>query len=125
MSTPVRAIRGATTLDRDTVEQLDDRVPELVLELLAANGITAADVISIYFTVTPDIAADFPASAARRNVAGLDQTPLMGGLEQEVGGALPLCVRVMVHAECDRPKADVRHVFLHDAAKLRPDLADG
>lgn len=125
MSIPVRGIRGATTLDHDSVEQLDERVPELVTELFAVNGITAADVVSMYFTVTPDIVADFPASAARRHVDGMADVPLMGGLEQDVAGALERCVRVLVHAECDRPRSDVRHVFLHGAARLRPDLVDG
>lgn len=125
MSIPVRGIRGATTLDDDSVEQLDERVPEMVDELLAANGITAADVVSMYFTVTPDIVADFPASAARRNVEGLADVPLMGALEQNVSGALGRCVRVLVHAECDRPRSEVRHVFLRGAAALRPDLVDG
>lgn len=125
MSNPVRGIRGATTLDHDSVEQLDERVPELVGELLAANHLTVADVISMYFTVTPDIVADFPASAARRNVDGLADVPLIGVLEQDVAGALERCVRVLVHAECDRPRAEVRHVFLRGATRLRPDLVDG
>jgi chorismate mutase len=121
VSNHVRAVRGATTLDADTVEQLEARVPEVVQAMLDANDLRVDDVISIVFTATADVTAGFPASAARR--LPLDDTPLLGAVELPVQGSLERCVRVLMHVESPRAKADIRHVFLHGAGSLRPDLA--
>jgi len=121
VSNHVRAVRGATTLDADTVDQLDARVPELVQAMLDANDVQIDDVISIIFTSTPDVTAGFPASAARR--LPLHDTPLLGAMEVPVRGALELCIRVLMYVESPRGKAEIHHVFLHRAGSLRPDLA--
>jgi chorismate mutase len=121
VSNHVRAVRGATTLDADTVEQLEARVPELVQAMLEANELGIDDVISIVFTATTDVTAGFPASAARR--LPLHDTPLLGAVELPVDGALERCIRVLMHVESSRDKADIRHLFLHGAGTLRPDLA--
>lgn len=121
MPTQVRGVRGATTLDRDDADQLQIRVPELVQAMLDANHLEIADVISIWLTATPDVTCGFPATAAR--ALDLADTPLLGAQELDLPGALPLCVRVLVHAHTDRSKAEIRHIYLHGAATLRPDLA--
>jgi chorismate mutase len=117
----VRAIRGATTLERDEREHLHERTRELVEGMLSDNGITADDVISVFFTCTRDIVSDFPAAAAR--TLGFGAVPLMCAQEMAVPGALPLVVRVMMHVEMDRPRDTVSHVYLHEAVSLRRDLA--
>ncbi|HZJ40390.1 MAG TPA: chorismate mutase [Demequina sp.] len=117
----VRAMRGATTLERDEREHLHERTRELVEGMLRDNDITAADVISVFFTCTPDIVSDFPAAAARK--LGFGAVPLMCAQEMAVPGALPLVVRVMMHVEMDLPRDAVSHVYLHDAVSLRRDLA--
>ncbi len=117
----VRAIRGATTLERDEREHLHERTRELVEEMLRDNNITAHDVISVFFTCTPDIVSDFPAAAAR--TLGFGAVPLMCAQEMAVPGALRMVVRVMMHTEMDRPRDMVSHVYLHDAVSLRRDLA--
>jgi chorismate mutase len=117
----VRAVRGATTLDADTIEQLEQRVPEVVQAMLDANHLRIDDVISIIFTATPDVTSGFPASAARR--LPLHDTPLLGAMEVPVRGALELCIRVLMHVDSSRDKAEIHHVFLHGAGSLRPDLA--
>jgi chorismate mutase len=118
----VRALRGATTLDEDTPEQMDTRVKALLATLFERNDVGPEDMISAFFTATPDIRSAFPATVAR--AFGLDDVPLLGAQELDVEGALPRCVRVMVHLETDKPRRELRHVFLEGAAALRPDLAD-
>ncbi|KGM14503.1 chorismate mutase [Cellulomonas bogoriensis] len=117
----VRAIRGATQLDTDEREHLVERTKELVEQVLDANALTTDDLISILFTCTPDLRSDFPAAAARE--MGLGDVPLMCAVEIDVPGALPRVVRLMAHANLDRPRTDVRHVYLHGATVLRRDLA--
>ena len=117
----VRAIRGATTLEQDEREHLHERTRELIDGMLRDNALAAGDVISVFFTCTPDIVSDFPAAAAR--TLGFGAVPLMCAQEMAVTGALRMVVRVMMHAEMDRPRDMVSHVYLHDAVSLRRDLA--
>lgn len=117
----VRAIRGATQLDADTREQMLERVAELVREVMAANFLNVDDFISVIFTATPDLVAEFPAYAAR--TLGFEQVPLICAKELDVAGAMPRVVRMMAHVETQRPKAEIVHVYLHGAAQLRTDLA--
>ena len=119
--TRVRGIRGATTLDDDTPEQMDARVGALVTAVLSRNDLAPDDVISALFTTTPDLTAAFPATVARRH--GLADVPVMGAVEQANPDGLPRCVRLLVHAYVDRPKEAIQHVFLEGASVLRPDLA--
>lgn len=116
----VRAVRGATQLDEDTREHMLERVAEMVRELMSANGLTVDDFISILFTATSDLVAEFPAYAARQ--LGFHDVPLMCARELEIDGSLPRVVRMMAHVESDLPRADVTHVYLHGAANLRRDL---
>lgn len=117
----VRAIRGATQLDRDEREHLFERTGELVRAVLDANRITDDALISILFTCTPDLRSDFPAAAARQ--MGMGAVPLMCAVEVDVAGALPRVVRLMAHADLDVPRGEVQHVYLHGATALRKDLA--
>ena len=122
MAAVLRAIRGATTVDVDTVEQVRTRTQALVTAMLEANDVANEDLVSIIFTVTADVASAFPATAARE--LGLDDVPLLGALEAPVAGSLPLCIRVLLHAETTRARKDLRHVYLEGARALRRDLAD-
>ncbi|HEU4949015.1 MAG TPA: chorismate mutase [Kribbella sp.] len=116
----VRAIRGATQLDVDEREHLLDRTAELVNAVLEANDLTPDDLISILFTVTPDLHSEFPAVAGRQ--VGLVDVPLMCAREIDVPHALPRVVRMMVHADSPRSREKVQHIYLHGAVSLRPDL---
>ncbi len=117
----VRAIRGATQLEVDARPHLVERTRELVSAVMTANGIKGEELISIIFTCTPDLVADFPAAAARE--MGLGDVPLICAQEIAVPGAMPRVVRLMAHAEIDVARADVRHIYLHGAVALRKDLA--
>ncbi|MBK5188517.1 MAG: chorismate mutase [Gemmatimonadaceae bacterium] len=118
---PTRAIRGATTVERDAPELIRSATRELLETIVARNGITSADVISAIFTVTHDLTSEFPAHAARE--LGWLDVPLLCTLEIPVPGSLARCIRVLLHVESSASRADVRHVYLHDARALRPDLA--
>ncbi|MGH9103046.1 MAG: chorismate mutase [Acidimicrobiales bacterium] len=119
---PVRALRGATTVDEDTPEQVTARVQELVRRLLERNGVAHDDLISVLFTATDDICSMFPATAARE--LGLGDVPLICAREIPVVGSAPRCIRVMVHAESALPRAEMHHVYLEGARGLRDDLPE-
>ena len=116
----VRAIRGAIQVDADERKSLLDATAELVTEVLRRNTLEPDDLISVVFTVTPDLRSDFPAYAARR--LGLTDVPLLCATEIDVAGAMPRVVRLLAHVETDRPRADLRHIYLRGAAQLRTDL---
>lgn len=117
MPPAVRALRGATCVAEDTVEEVTERVQEMLRQLLSRNGLSGADLISLFFTATDDLVSMFPAAAARD--MGLVDVPLMCARELGVTGALPRCVRVLAHVSTDAPT--VHHVYLHEARSLRDD----
>ncbi len=117
----VRAIRGAAQLSADDPVVMAEAVQELLTLMLERNGISTDALISVLFTATPDLTSTFPATAARGLALG--DVPLMCAVEIAVPGALPRVVRVMAHAELDRPRADVVHVYTRGAERLRQDLA--
>jgi chorismate mutase len=116
----VRAVRGATQLVSDTREEMLDRVAEMVTEVMTANQLDVDDFISVIFTATSDLVAEFPAYAARQ--LGFGEIPLLCARELEIDGSMPRVVRMMAHVETDLPRAEVTHVYLHGAAALRTDL---
>lgn len=117
----VRAIRGAVQVDADDRDLILDATAELVTELMARNGLTTDNVISVIFTATPDLTAEFPALAARK--LGFHDVPLICASEIDVPHALPRVIRLMAHIETDRPRAAIQHVYLRGAAALRVDIA--
>lgn len=117
----VRAIRGAIQVSRNEREDVLEGASELVQQVLRHNRIEPGDLISILFTATPDLTAEFPAYAARQ--LGLTDVPLMCACEIAVPGAMPRVLRLLAHVETDLPRAEIRHVYLRGAAKLRSDLA--
>ena len=120
MTVAVRAVRGAIQVDGDSRQEILDGSAELVSTVLERNGLTADDIISIVFTATPDLTAEFPAYAAR--LLGLTDVPLLCASEIAVPGALPRTLRLLAHVETERSRAELRHVYLRGAAALRTDL---
>lgn len=116
----MRALRGATTVEADTVEQISERVQTLVTEMLGRNGIDKGDLISIIFTATDDLVSAFPAAAAR--AAGLGDVPLLCARELAVRDGTPHCIRVLMHLTTERDGSELRHVYLEGAKGLRDDL---
>jgi chorismate mutase len=116
----VRAVRGATQLEDDVREHMLERVAEMVIDVMEANGLAVDDFISVIFTATSDLVSEFPAYAARR--LGFGEVPLICARELEIAGSMPRVVRMLAHVETDLPKSDITHVYLHGAAGLRRDL---
>lgn len=115
----VRAIRGAITAGENSSHAIEEATCEMLVELQRRNELSAASVVSAFFSLTPDLNATFPARAARG--IGWGGVPMLDTVEIDVPGALPRTIRVLLHVETDRP---VRHAYLRDAASLRPDLRD-
>ena len=117
----VRGIRGATSVDADVPEQIREATRELIEEILKRNEITDFDdVISAVFTTTQDLVSAFPAEAARH--IGMTTVPLLCALEIPVAGSMQKCIRILLHVNSDRKPADIEHVYLREAEKLRPDM---
>ena len=117
----VRGIRGATTVSYDEPLLILEATRELIEEILARNAIGAFDdIVSVVFTTTPDLVSTFPAEAARR--IGMNLVPLLCAQEIPVPGSTPRCIRVLLHVHTDRTPARIEHVYLRDAADLRPDM---
>ena len=116
----VRAVRGATTVPVDDPAAIRDAVHELLDSLLELNNLTSLDVVSCIFTSTADLISEFPAHAAR--MYGWTDVPLLCALELPIDGALPRCIRVMLHVETPRARHEMRHAYLRDAVLLRQDL---
>ncbi|MCX7677844.1 MAG: chorismate mutase [Spirochaetes bacterium] len=116
----LRGIRGATTVDANTKEQIISRTIELLEELTKRNGVKVEDIASAIFSVTEDLNAEFPAVAARK--LGWLYTPLFCTREIPVPGSLGRCIRVLLHVNTDKKQEEMLHLYLHDAIQLRPDL---
>ena len=113
-------IRGAASIEGDSVDQVDAAVSKLMDEILKKNGLTEADLVSILFTCTNDIHSVFPATSARK--FGLKNTPLICAVEMEVPGSLPLIIRALVTCQKEE-KFIPTHIYLGRAKALRPDLS--
>lgn len=115
----VRGVRGATTVEANEKEVIIAATHELLEEMSAQNEFDPADICSVFFTVTPDLTVTFPAEAARER--GWTDVPMLCATEIPVAGALPRCIRVMIHLNTIKGQKEIRHVYLHRAVKLRPD----
>lgn len=118
---PLRAVRGAVCVEADEPEEILDAVQELLTEMLCRNDLTIDELVSVIFTSTPDLRAEFPAVAARR--LGIVDVPLLCAAEIDVPGALARVVRVLMHVETARSRQEVRHTYLRGAEVLRLDIA--
>ena len=116
-----RGIRGATTAEANTREAILEATREMLARLIAANDLRADDIASAIFSTTADLNAEFPAVAARE--LGWLDTALFCTHEMAVPGSLPRCIRVLVHWNTTRRADEIVHVYIRDAATLRPERA--
>jgi len=118
-----RGVRGATTIEFDSKENILSATKELLEMILRANkDLETTDIASAIFTVTDDIVSAYPALGARQ--IGWDSVPMMCAREIPVEGSLPLCIRVLIHWNTHKAQSEISHVYLRDAVKLRPDLVN-
>jgi chorismate mutase len=119
MTKILRGLRGATTATANTSEAILEATAELLRALQNTNGFTPEEVESAIFTSSPDLSADYPARAAR--LLGWTDVPLLGAQEVAVPGGLPRCIRVLLHFHTTKTQRELKHMYLREAAKLRPD----
>ncbi|KUP20364.1 chorismate mutase [Paenibacillus sp. DMB5] len=117
-----RGIRGATTVVHNEENEILRETVVLLREIVERNDVIAEDICSVWITVTGDLDATFPARAIRE-IEGWELVPLMCSVEIPVKGGLPKCIRLMVQVNTDKSQRDIRHVYLNEAKKLRPDLS--
>lgn len=119
---PVRGIRGATTVSADQPDLVLDATRDLLLAICQANpSLHPEDLASAWFTTTPDLVSTYPARAARESL-GWAMVPLMCTQEIPVPNGLPRCVRVLLHWNTDLAQSEIKHIYLNEAVRLRPDL---
>ena len=116
----VRGIRGATTVEENSIDAILEATHELMTSLIVSNQLVEDDIASVLFTTTPDLNAAYPAKAARD--MGWSRVALMGFQEMAVPDGLPMCIRVLIHWNTEKSLDEVEHVFLRKAVILRPDL---
>jgi chorismate mutase len=119
---PCRGVRGATTCEENTPESILKASRELLALMIRRNGIRAEDVGSVIFSTTTDLDAEFPALAARQ--LGWWDVALMCVNELDVPGSLRKCIRILLHWNTDTPADKLVHVYIKEAAKLRPDRSE-
>lgn len=118
----VRGIRGATTVESNTREEILDAARELLEAIMQANDLPHDHVASIIFTTTPDLNAEFPAVAARE--LGWTDVALECMHEMNVPGSLAKCLRILMHVNTDRSAAEIKHIYLRGAVVLRRDIVE-
>lgn len=114
------SIRGATTIDRDTAENILSGTTELLHEIINTNELDIDNIIAIFFTCTKDITSAYPAKAARD--IGITHASLMCMQEMHVEKSLNKCIRVCILYNENIEADKIKHIYLKFAASLRPDL---
>ncbi|TCK97994.1 chorismate mutase [Natranaerovirga hydrolytica] len=113
-------IRGATTVNNNNMTDITNETKKLLKTIITENHLEQEDMVSIIFSATKDLDTHYPAVAARE--MGLTETPLFCVQEMDVVGSLQRCIRILIHYNKDMPKKEVKHIYLNEATKLRPDL---
>jgi chorismate mutase len=116
-----RGVRGATTVESDSREEILTATRQLLALMIRLNDIEPEFVASAIFTTTPDLTAEFPAMAARQ--LGWLEVPLICTHELSVPGSLSRCIRILLHWNTEKTQSEIRHVYIKGAMKLRPDLS--
>lgn len=116
----VRGIRGATTVENNDKREILDASAQMLEKIISENEINIDDIVSIIFTITPDLTKAFPAAAARE--MGIVNVPLLDMSEPEIDGALKMCIRILMHVNTEKNNCDMKHIYLKGAKVLRPDL---
>ena len=117
----VRGLRGATTVIRDNEQAVLRATEALVKAMARENDVLPEEIISVIISTTSDIMSAFPAKAVR-TIEGWKYVPVMCTHEMDVPGSMPLCIRILMHANTTIPQKEIAHIYQNEAVKLRPDL---
>ncbi|MNO79822.1 Chorismate mutase AroH [compost metagenome] len=117
-----RGIRGATSVNQNDEHEIIQATMTLLREIVNRNEIEPEDICSVWITMTHDLDATFPARAIRE-LDGWDLVPLMCSVEIPVQGSLPKCIRFLIQVNTEKSQREMKHVYLNEARKLRPDLS--
>ena len=115
------ALRGACQAENES-EDMIKQVCALYDALLLHNNLDEDDIVSIIFSVTPDLDEKNPAAALRQG-GKAQEAALFAVQEAVVKGGLERCIRILIHAYADETKT-LRHIYQNGAEVLRPDRAD-
>ncbi len=116
----VRGIRGAINVAQNTKSEIISATRELLIKMAKANHVKKEDIVSVFFSMTTDLDAVYPAVAARE--LGWTAVPLMCSVELPVSGSMPLCIRVLIQINTETVQQDIKHIYLREARSLRADL---
>jgi len=121
-----RGIRGAITVSADSKESILDATKKLLMEMAVTNGTEIKDIAAIFFTTTPDLNAEFPASATRE-LGWPSNLAMLCGHEMNVPNDLPRCLRILMLVNTEKGPEEIAHVYLGEAKKLKnkPSLSIG
>jgi chorismate mutase len=119
----VKAIRGAIQVPENTRESIRDATRELIAELQKRNALSTDRIIAVFFTATPDLDADFPATGAREQGGAWQFIPFLCSVEIRVPGAMERVLRTLMLCESAAELPDIHHVYLGETQRLRPDLS--
>ena len=117
----LRGVRGATTVENNTQEEIKNTTIEMLNEILKSNSIDTNDIAYVNFTMTKDLDCAYPAKYARE-IDGFSKVPLMCFQELDIKNSLEKCIRVLILFETNKSQEEINHVYLRNAKKLRPDL---
>ena len=117
----LRGIRGATTVTNNSIEEIKTATIEMLNEILTQNSVNIEDIACANFTMTKDLNCVYPAKYARE-IQGFENVPLMCYQELEIENSLEKCIRVLFLVNTDKPQTEIKHIYLNEAKKLRPDL---
>ncbi len=116
----IRGVRGAITVKKNEVKEIKQATQYLISDMLRKNDIQVDDIASAFFSLSPDLDAAFPAMAVRE--MGWEFVPMLCFHEISVPGSLERCIRVLLHWETQKHPKEIIHVYLKEAAQLRPDF---
>ncbi|WP_227766138.1 chorismate mutase [Zhaonella formicivorans] len=116
----IRGIRGAISVEENSVTAINAATVKVLQSMITTNQIAVEDIVSVFFTATADIDAVYPAQAARE--MGWVNVPMLCFQEMQVRDSLKKIIRVLLHVNTDKNQAEIIHVYLGEAQKLRPDL---
>jgi chorismate mutase len=117
----LRGIRGAITVKKNSKAEILSATTRLLTDLMGKNGVKPGEIASIFFTVTGDLNAEFPARAAR--LIGMNNVPLMCAVEINVPKSLKKCIRVLMHVNTGKSQDKIKPVYLEGAVVLRKEFS--